>query len=98
MAMPVNIKTSILTSVCLLAAFSDALAYCIEREIEVKEVPTAVLTAASMAVAGIEFEEASLIGQAEETAYELEGESNGREYEILVSPAGEVLQTKEEND
>ncbi len=56
-----------------------------ERAIDVSQVPPEVLEAARQAVPGFEPDEAEI-----EYIYELDGEADGKAYEIEVSPDGEV--------
>lgn len=63
-----------------------------ERDIAVSRVPAEVLEAARQAVPGFEATEAEI-----EYVYELDGEANGREYEIEVSADGEVKEIEEKD-
>ena len=69
-----------------------------EVEIPLSEVPANVLAAARAAVPGIVFEEAERETEDGRIVYELEGEANGKEYEIEVSADGTVLEVEEEDD
>ena len=80
------------------ALVNVASAACIEKELALSQVPVKVLTAATNAVDKIELEEAALIGEDVEAVYELEGKVRGTEYEIYVTPAGEVLKIDREDN
>ena len=60
-----------------------------ERDIDLSQVPPDVLEAARQAVPGFEPTEAEI-----EYVYELDGEANGKAYEIEVSPDGEVKEVE----
>ena len=64
-----------------------------ERDIDVSEVPPEVLEAAREAVPGFEATEAEI-----EYIYELDGEANGKAYEIEVSPDGEVKEIEAKDE
>ena len=72
---------------------------CASNEVEVplSEVPDVVLAAAREARPGIELTEAELETEDGVQVYELEGELDGVEYEIEVSPSGEVLEIEAED-
>ena len=90
--------TILLLCVAICTLGNVVIAACIETELALSQVPVKVLTAATKAVARIELEEVALIGEGVEAVYELEGEVRGTQYEIYVTPAGEVLQVNEEDD
>lgn len=62
-----------------------------EEDVPLADVPAAVMTAAMAAVEGIEITEAEIETEDGQRIYELEGTVNGVDYEIEVSPEGEVL-------
>ncbi|SFI73714.1 PepSY-like domain-containing protein [Nitrosomonas sp. Nm34] len=79
-----------------LAAFSQANAS--EKEVSKDQVPKAVLEAFEKAYPNakkVEFEKEMFEGK---EAYEVEYKENGKEYEILYSSEGEVLQKEETID
>jgi uncharacterized membrane protein YkoI len=59
-------------------------------------VPQEALKAAQGAVAGITITEAETEKEDGETVYIFDGELNGKEYEIEVTPEGKVLEVEEE--
>ncbi len=67
-----------------------------EKEVPLSEVPEEALEAAQGAVDGIEITEAEMETEDGETVYVFEGEANGKEYEIEVTPDGKVLEVEEE--
>ena len=67
-----------------------------EKEVPLSQVPAETLKAAQGAVDGIEITEAEMEEEDGETVYVLEGEANGKEYEIEVTPQGKVLEVEEE--
>jgi uncharacterized membrane protein YkoI len=67
-----------------------------EKEVPLSEVPEEALKAAQGAVDGITIIEAEMEKEKGETVYILEGEANGKKYEIEVTPEGKVLETEEE--
>ena len=70
-----------------------------EEEISLKEVPEAVKAAARKAVKGIKLTEAERVTKGSKVVYyEIEGTKGGKEYEIIVSPAGKVLKVEIEDD
>jgi uncharacterized membrane protein YkoI len=73
-------------------------ASCIEQEIALSDVPEGVLAAAAGAVDRIVINEAERTGNGAAAVYELEGTAGGIEYEIRVSPSGEVLGIEQEDD
>lgn len=81
------------TMVCLRASAS-----CFEKDIALSDVPLGVLTAARNAVEGLDIVEAELIGKDDAVVYELEGTVGDSEYEVRVSPSGDVLGIEEEDD
>ena len=92
-------KTQILIATVLgtsLATLGQATAG--EKELTRSQVPNAVLGAFEKAhpnVQSVEFEEGSFEGK---TAYEVEYKENGREYELLYSADGSLVQKEEEID
>lgn len=69
-----------------------------EEEIPLSEVPQVVKDAAMAAVPGLVLEEASRETEDGTVIYDLEGEADGKEYEIEVTEAGEVLEVEEDKD
>jgi hypothetical protein len=69
-----------------------------EKEVPLSEVPAEALRAAKGAVDGVTITEAEMEKEDGETVYILEGEANGKEYEIEVTPEGKVLEIEEETD
>lgn len=70
----------------------------VEDEIPLSEVPENVKKAALAAVPGIVFEEASRETEDGTLVYELEGEADGKEYEIEVTEAGEVIKIEVDDE
>jgi hypothetical protein len=66
-----------------------------EKEVPLTDVPAEALEAAQGAVDGITITEAEMEDEHGETIYVLEGEANGKEYEIEVTPEGKVLEVEE---
>lgn len=69
-----------------------------EKDVPLSEVPQEVLEAAQGAVDGITITEAETEKEDGETVYILEGQANGKEYEIEVTPEGKVLEVEEETE
>ena len=69
-----------------------------EKEVPLSEVPQEALKAAQGAVDGVTITEAEMEKEDGETVYVFEGEANGKEYEIEVTPEGKVLEVEEETD
>jgi hypothetical protein len=69
-----------------------------EKEVPLSEVPAEALEAAQGAVEGVTITEAEMEKEDGETVYIFEGEADGKEYEIEVTPDGEVLEVEEEGD
>jgi hypothetical protein len=67
-----------------------------EKEVPLSEVPPEALKAAQSAVDGITLTEAEMEKENGETVYVFEGEANGKEYEIEVTPEGKILEVEEE--
>ena len=67
-----------------------------EKEVPLSEVPAEALKAAQGAVDGVTITEAEMEKEDGETVYVFEGEANGKEYEIEVTPEGKVLEVEEE--
>lgn len=67
-----------------------------EKEVPLSEVPAEALEAAQSAVDGITITEAEIEEEDGETVYIFEGEANGKEYEIEVTPEGKVLEVEDE--
>jgi hypothetical protein len=66
-----------------------------EKEVPLSDVPQEALKAAQGAIDGITITEAEMEKEDGQTIYVFEGESNGKEYEIEVTPEGKVLETEE---
>ena len=66
-----------------------------EKEVPLSEVPAEALKAAQGAVEGITITEAEMEKEDGKTGYVFEGQANGKEYEIEVTPEGKVLETEE---
>ena len=69
-----------------------------EKEVPLSEVPAEALKAAQGAVDGVTITEAEVEKEDGQTVYVLEGEANGKEYEIEVTPEGKVLEVEEEDE
>ncbi len=69
-----------------------------EKEVPLSEVPQEALKAAQGAVDGVTITEAEMEKEDGETVYVFEGEANGKEYEIEVTPEGKVLEVEEETE
>ena len=69
-----------------------------EKEVPLSEVPAEALKAAQGAVDGVTITEADVEKEDGQTVYVLEGEANGKEYEIEVTPEGKVLEVEEEDE
>jgi hypothetical protein len=66
------------------------------QEIPLSDVPVVVVDAARQAVENITFTEAEIEEEYGRRVYVLEGEVNGKEYEIEVTADGEVLEVEQE--
>jgi len=66
-----------------------------EKEVPLSEVPAEALEAAQGAVDGINITEAEMEKEDGQTVYVFEGEANGKEYEIEVTPEGKVNEVEE---
>ena len=69
-----------------------------EESVPLSEVPTPVLDAAKAAVKGIVLSEAEVEEEDGVLVYEIEGEVDGKEYEIEVTAEGKVLEIEEEDE
>ena len=69
-----------------------------EKKIPLSEVPEPALNAAQAAVPGITLSEAEIEVEDGKTTYDLEGDADGKEYKIEVTPDGKVLEAEEENE
>jgi len=69
-----------------------------EKEVPLSDVPPEALKAAQGAVDGITITEAEMEKEDGQTVYVFEGEANGKEYEIEVTPEGKVLEVEEETE
>jgi uncharacterized membrane protein YkoI len=69
-----------------------------EKEVPLSEVPQEALKAAQGAVDGVTITEAETEKEDGKTIYIFDGEANGKEYEIEVTPEGKVLEVEEESD
>ena len=62
-----------------------------EKEIDPAKVPEKVMAAAMKAVPGIKIDEAEVQKTKRGLVYELEGEADGKEYELHITADGKVL-------
>ena len=69
-----------------------------EESVPLSEVPTKVKEAAKAAVKGIVFTEAERDYEDGRVVYELEGEADGKKYEVEVTPEGKVIEVEEDDD
>ena len=69
-----------------------------EMDVPLELVPDVVLEAARGAVDGIVLTEASIELESDGLFFELEGSVGGREYEIEVTPDGDVIEVEDEED
>ena len=66
-----------------------------EKEVPLSDVPADALKAAQGAVDGINITEAEMEKEKGQTVYVLEGDANGKKYEIEVTPEGKVNEVEE---
>jgi hypothetical protein len=66
-----------------------------EKEVPLSEVPAEALKAAQGAVDGVTITEAEMEKEDGQTVYVLEGEANGKKYDIEVTAEGKVLEVEE---
>jgi hypothetical protein len=66
-----------------------------EKEVPLSDVPAKALEAAQGAVDGINITEAEMEKEDGRTVYVFEGDANGKEYEIEVTPEGKVNEVEE---
>jgi uncharacterized membrane protein YkoI len=66
-----------------------------EKEVPLSDVPVEALKAAQGAVDGVTITEAEMEKEDGKTVYVFEGEVNGREVEIEVTPDGKVIEVEE---
>jgi len=66
-----------------------------EKEVPLSDVPAVALEAAQGAVDGINITEAEMEKEDGQTVYVFEGDVNGKEYEIEVTPEGKVNEVEE---
>ena len=88
----------VITAVLVALPIMLGQAYAGEKELSKNQVPKAVINAFEKAypnAKGLEFEEETFEGKA---AYEVEYKENGKEYELLYSADGALLQKEEEID
>lgn len=88
----------VITAVLVALPIMLGQAYAGEKELSKSQVPKAVINAFEKAypnAKGLEFEEETFEGKA---AYEVEYKENGKEYELLYSADGALLQKEEEID
>lgn len=69
-----------------------------ERDIPLSEVPEQVIAAAKAAVEGIILTDAEIEETRKGLIYEIEGYVGDTEYEIEITPEGEVIEVEIEND
>ena len=69
-----------------------------EKEVPLSEVPAEALKAAQGAVDGVTITEAEIEKEDGQTVYIFEGEADGKEFEIEVTPEGKVLEVEEEDN
>ena len=69
-----------------------------DEEIALSEVPANVMAAAEKAVPGITFTSAEKETEDGVVIYEFEGTVNGKEYEVEVTAAGEVIEVEDDGD
>jgi outer membrane lipoprotein-sorting protein len=67
-----------------------------EKDIPVSQVPKAAMEAAQNAAKGVNLTEASVEEEKGQTVYTLEGNAEGKEYNIEVTADGKVLEVKQE--
>lgn len=67
-----------------------------ERKIPLSDVPPAVIRAAEAEFPGIRFTEAEIENNKGVEVYELEGELEGKEIEIKLTPDGKVLSIEDD--
>ena len=80
-----------LTCMLLLSGSQFVFADLRERDIPLCEVPDKIIDAARAALPGIVLTEAEVSGQNVAQLYEIEGDLNGKSYEVEVNADGEVL-------
>lgn len=66
-----------------------------EKEVPLSDVPAVALEAAQGAVDGVNITEAEMEKEDGQTVYVFEGDANGKEYEIEVTPEGKVNEVEE---
>ncbi len=91
-------KTRLLITAALAASVMFGQANAAEKELSKHQVPKAVLEAFEKAypnAKGVEFEKETFEGKA---AYEVEYKENGKEYEVMYSAEGSLVQKEEEID
>ncbi len=87
-----------LVLVCLVGCESLESVFEKEKEIPLSQVPQPAIAAAEGAVEGITLTEAEMEKEDGQTVYVLEGEADGKEYEIEVTAEGKVLEVEEETE
>jgi hypothetical protein len=68
-----------------------------DKDVPLSDVPAEALKAAQGAVDGITIAEAEMEKEDGQTVYVLEGQADGKEYEIEVTPEGKVLEVEEKS-
>jgi hypothetical protein len=68
-----------------------------EKDVPLSDVPAEALKAAQGAVDGITITEAEMEKEDGKTLYTFEGQAEGKEYEIEVTPEGKVLEVEEKS-
>lgn len=69
-----------------------------EEEVALDKLPAAVRAAAEKAVPGIVLQEADRETEDGTVVYDVEGEANGKEYELEITADGKVLEVESEDD
>ncbi len=81
-----------------LSISSDGEVLSIEVEVALSDVPKKVIAAAKKAVPGIELTKAEKEKTKKGVFYELEGKLGDKEYEILITPAGKVIEIEVDDE
>jgi len=87
-----------LALVCLVGCESLESVFEKEKEVPLSDVPQAAIAAAERAVEGITLTEAEMEEEDGQTVYVVEGEADGKEYEIEVTAEGQVLDVEQVTD
>src|SRR5687768_11047730 len=89
------IKSKIALTALLFSGCASADAQRSKADVSIESLPPAVTAAAHEAVEGIHLVDAKLRKKRWETVYKLEGIAAGKDYELKVTAAGEVLDVSE---